>query len=74
MLGCSGDDALANKAFADAMQFDFLLLCDTDLSVARAYDATMKTRRGLRASRTIAVIDEEGTLEYYWDASSIVRS
>jgi thioredoxin-dependent peroxiredoxin len=39
VLGCSFDDADANRAFAEKFAFPFRLLCDTDRAIGTAYGA-----------------------------------
>jgi len=71
VVGVSNDDALANKAFADANGFEFPLLCDTDLSVSIAFGAATAGAGGAR--RNAVLISAEGLIEQYWrdvDASA----
>ena len=62
-MGCSNDDVQQNKAFADEQGFGFPLLCDTDLTVAAAYD----TAGDGKARRTAVLIDEAGKIAASWD-------
>jgi thioredoxin-dependent peroxiredoxin len=39
VLGASFDDVTANRAFAEKFSYPFKLLCDTNKSIGKAYDA-----------------------------------
>jgi peroxiredoxin Q/BCP len=62
-LGCSFDDAKANKAFADKFGYSFPLLCDTDRKIGLAYGAAKSAQAG-SASRITYVIDESGKIAH----------
>lgn len=63
VLGASFDDVAANRAFAEKYDFPYLLLCDTDRSLGRAYGAADSPSEGY-AKRISYVIDEAGTIAF----------
>jgi thioredoxin-dependent peroxiredoxin len=58
----SFDTPAKNKAFAEAQQFPFPLLCDTDKSMSIAYRAC-RSRRALFPDRITYIIDAQGRIE-----------
>jgi peroxiredoxin Q/BCP len=68
ILGASVDTAEDNAAFAERFDFPFLLLCDGDRTLARAYGAV---EPGSPYARRISVlIDESGRVARVYDPVS----
>ena len=59
------DDQEANKGFADSNSFAFPLLCDTDLSVSKAYGAAAEG--AAKSSRVAALVGPDGTVKKFWN-------
>lgn len=59
LLGASFDGVEDNAAFAERLRLSFLLLCDTDRSVALAYGAC-QDRKDRYPDRISVLIDEAG--------------
>ncbi len=66
MLGCSPDTPQAQKKFREKYGLPFTLLCDTDKTVAKAYDVLKEKvlygRKFLGIERTTFVIGPDGKI------------
>ncbi len=62
MLGISFDSQAANKAFAEAFQYTFPLLCDVDRKIGLAYKAC-ESATDSYAKRYTYVIGADGRIE-----------
>lgn len=70
VIGVSGDDIATLKKFSvSECRSKFPVAADTDLSIAKAYDATMALLPG-HASRTSYVVTPDGKVAYAYSAMS----
>lgn len=59
-FGINSDDAASHKEFIDAQNYQFNLLVDEDLKVAREYGATKEQGAGVQ--RTVYVVGKDGKI------------
>ena len=59
-FGVSADDAQSHQQFCEAHGFDFDLLVDADLKVAKAYGAVKPDGKGIE--RSVVVVGQDGTV------------
>ncbi len=73
VLGASFDTVAENKVFAEAEQFPFRLLADTDRSVGRRYDVLYPPDDEYAdyARRVAYLIDPEGTIRRSYDVTDV---
>ena len=74
VLGISVDPPFAQKAWADANNLNFPVLCDFNRQVVSQYDVALPNLAGLQgytvANRAVFVVDREGVVRYKWLAPS----
>jgi peroxiredoxin len=77
VLGISVDPPFAQKAWADANNLNFPVLCDFNRQVVNQYDVALPNLAGLQgytvANRAVFVVDKEGVVRYKWLAPSPVN-
>ncbi len=73
VFGASFDTVAENKAFAEAEQFPFRLLADTDRSVGQGYDVLRPPNDEYAdyAQRVAYLIDPEGTIRRSYDVTDV---
>lgn len=64
-VGISGKDVESKRRFTEKNDLNVPLLADSDLAVAKAYDAYSGLSR--MAKRAVIVVDEEGRIAYRHD-------
>ena len=76
VLGISVDSPFSQKAWADANNLNFPVLCDFTRQVVNHYDVALQNLAGLEgyvaANRAVFVVDKEGVVRYKWVAPAPV--
>jgi peroxiredoxin len=63
VYGVNEADAESHRRFIDELELPFDLLVDTDLEIARAYQALR--REGSRINRTVVIVGKDGKILHY---------
>lgn len=73
VLGASFDTPAENRAFAEAENFGFRLLCDVERHVGRAYEAARPEGHPAEALplRISYLIDPEGVIRKSYDVTDV---
>ena len=76
VLGISVDSPFSQKAWADANNLNFPVLCDFNRQVVNQYDVALQNLAGMEgyvaANRAVFVVDKDGVVRYKWVAPAPV--